>query len=58
MHSFNTAMTERFPIDLAITVGHLAMIGTGLVIASADPIAADVVGAKLLGFSANTVHYL
>jgi len=68
MHSFIAAMAQRFPIDLAITVGHPAMIGTGplgghtfetgLVIASTDAVAADVVGAKLLGFSANAVHYL
>ena len=29
MHSFIAAMARRFPIDLAITVGHPAMIGTG-----------------------------
>ncbi|MEA2528076.1 MAG: hypothetical protein QOF73_5303, partial [Thermomicrobiales bacterium] len=28
MHSFIAAMAKRFPIDLAITVGHPAMIGT------------------------------
>jgi uncharacterized protein (DUF362 family) len=60
MHSFIAAMTKRFPISLAVTVGHPAMIGIGplggraveteLVTASTDPVAADVVGAKLLGF--------
>src|SRR5512133_926628 len=68
MHSFITAMAKRFPIDLAITAGHPAMIGTGplggstfetgLVIASTDSIAADVVGAHLLGFHPDAVHYL
>jgi len=29
MHSFIAAMAKRFAIDLAITVGHPAMIGTG-----------------------------
>jgi len=29
MHSFIAAMAKRFPIHLAITVGHPAMIGTG-----------------------------
>ena len=68
MHSFIAAMAKRFPIHLAITVGHPAMIGTGplnghpvetgLVIASTDPVAADVVGAKLLGFSAQAVRHL
>jgi uncharacterized protein (DUF362 family) len=68
MHSFIAAMAKRFPIHLAITVGHPAMIGlgpigghafeTGLCIASTDPIAADVVGAQLLGFSAQAVRHL
>jgi uncharacterized protein (DUF362 family) len=68
MHSFIAAMAKRFPIHLAITVGHPAMIGTGplgghvvetgLVIASPDPLAADVVGAKLLGFQVQAVRHL
>jgi uncharacterized protein (DUF362 family) len=68
MHSFIAAMAKRFPIDLAITVGHPAMIGTGplgghavetgLVIASTDPLAADVVGARLLGFTPQAVRHL
>jgi uncharacterized protein (DUF362 family) len=68
MHSFIAAMAKRFPIDLAITVGHPAMIATGplgghavetgLVIASTDPLAADVVGARLLGFSVQAVRHL
>jgi uncharacterized protein (DUF362 family) len=68
MHSWIAAMARRFPIDLAVTVGHPAMVGygpiggkavhTGLVIASRDPLAADVVGARLLGFSAQAVRHL
>src|SRR5437773_2755006 len=68
MHSFIAAMAKRFPIHLAITVGHPAMIGTGplgghavetgLVIASTDALAADVVGAKLLGFGPQAVRHL
>ena len=68
MHSFIAAMVKRFPIHLAITVGHPAMIATGptggipvetgLVIASTDPVAADCVGARLLGFSAQAVRHL
>ncbi len=68
MHSFIAVMAKRFPIDLAITVGHPAMIAsgplgghaveTGLVIASTDAIAADVVGAKLLGFNVQAVRHL
>jgi uncharacterized protein (DUF362 family) len=68
MHSFIAAMAKRFPVDLAITVGHPAMIATGplgghavetgIVIASTDPVAADAVGAKLLGFEAQAVRHL
>lgn len=68
MHSFIASMAKRFPIHLAITVGHPAMIATGplgghavetgLVIASTDPLAADVVGARLLGFTAQAVRHL
>jgi uncharacterized protein (DUF362 family) len=68
MHSFIAAMAKRFPIDVAITVGHPAMIGTGplgghavetgIVIASTDPLAADVVGARLLGFTTQAVRHL
>ena len=68
MHSFIAAMAKRFPVDLAITVGHPAMIGTGplgghaietgLVIASTDPLAADVVGARVLGFKPQAVRHL
>jgi uncharacterized protein (DUF362 family) len=68
MHSFIAAMARAFPINLAITVGHPAMIATGplgghavetgIVIASTDPLAADVVGAKLLGFNLQAVRHL
>ena len=68
MHSFIAAMARRFPIHLAITVGHPAMIGTGplgghpvetgLVIASTDALAADVVGAHLFGFEPQAVRHL
>jgi hypothetical protein len=34
MHSFIAAMAKRFPIDLAITVGHPAMIGTACSVAT------------------------
>jgi uncharacterized protein (DUF362 family) len=68
MHSFIAAMAKRFPINLAITVGHPAMIATGplgghavetgLVIASTDALAADVVAARLLGFKPQAVRHL
>ncbi|HEY1380456.1 MAG TPA: DUF362 domain-containing protein [Gemmataceae bacterium] len=68
MHSFIAAMAKRFPIGLAVIAGHPAMIGTGplgghavetgLVIAGTDAVAADVVGARLLGFRAQGVRHL
>jgi uncharacterized protein (DUF362 family) len=68
MHSFIAAMARRFPIHLAVIAGHPAMIGTGplgghavetgLVIAATDPVAADVVGARLLGFKPQAVRHL
>lgn len=68
MHSFIAAMAKRFPAHLAVIAGHPAMIGTGplgghpvetgLVIASTDALAADVVGAKLLGFELQGVRHL
>jgi uncharacterized protein (DUF362 family) len=68
MHSFIAAMAKRFPIHLAVTVGHPAMVATGplgghpvetgLVIASTDALAADVVGARLLGFKVQAVRHL
>lgn len=68
MHSFIAAMARTFPIDLAITVGHPAMIATGplggftketgIVIAGTDALAADTVGARLLGFDIQAVRHL
>lgn len=68
MHSFIAAMAKRFPISLGIIVGHPAMIATGplgghavetgIVIASTDAVAADSVGAWLLGFGAQSVRHL
>jgi uncharacterized protein (DUF362 family) len=68
MHSFIAAMAKRFPIDLAVTVGHPAMIATGplnghavetgMVIAGTDAVATDVVGARLLGFMPQAVRHL
>lgn len=68
IHSFIVAMARRFPANLAITAGHPAMVGTGplggfavetgIVIASTDPVAADVVGARLLGFEPQGVRHL
>jgi uncharacterized protein (DUF362 family) len=68
MHSFIAAMAKRFPISLAIIVGHPAMIATGptggipvetgLVIAGTDALAADCVGARLLGFEPQAVRHL
>jgi uncharacterized protein (DUF362 family) len=68
MHSFIAAMAKTFPVSLAITVAHPAMIGYGpigghtveaeLAIASTDPVAADAVGAQLLGFHKQAVRHI
>src|SRR5436305_3304732 len=68
MHSFIAAMANRFRIGLAVIVGHPAMIATGplgghaaetgLVAATTDALAADVVGARLLGFATQGVRHL
>lgn len=59
IHGLIAGMCQRFPIQLAIITGHPAMTGkgpiggktfeTGLVIASRDFVAADLVGSRLLG---------
>ena len=57
------------PIDLAIISMDKAMIGTGpifgkavdtpgLIIAGTDPVAADCIGARMLGFLPQAVNYL
>jgi uncharacterized protein (DUF362 family) len=66
--AFLVGMLMRFPIDLAIVVGHPAMIGTGpiggkavetgLAIAGRNPVSVDTVGAYLLGFEALGVQHL
>jgi uncharacterized protein (DUF362 family) len=68
MHSFIAAMAKRFPAALSVTTGHPAMLATGpigghvvetgLVIASDDWLAADVAGARLLGFNVQGVRHL
>src|SRR5579883_1785847 len=68
MQSFIAAMHHCFPAQLAITVGHPAMVGigpiggytveTGMAVASTDQLAADVVAAKLLGFELDAVGHL
>ena len=67
-HGFIYAMAKAVPIDLTILSTDKAMVGTGpsdgkpvdgdLVIAGTDPVATDVVGARLLGFMPQAVHYL
>lgn len=59
MHGFIAGMCQRFPFHLGIIVGHPAMVGRGpiggvtfeseLTIASRDFVAADYIGAKILG---------
>ena len=68
LHAFIVGMVKRFPIQLAIIVGHPAMIvtgplggvpvETGLAIASRDFVAADAVGARLLGFQPREVRHV
>lgn len=69
LHGFITAMAKKLPIDLAIISADKAMIGTGpnngiavdtdgLIIISTDPLAADTIGARLLGFKPQAIHYL
>ncbi|MGP0064260.1 MAG: DUF362 domain-containing protein [Isosphaeraceae bacterium] len=67
-HAFLVGMLMRFPIDLAIVVGHPAMIGmdpiggkaieTRLAIAGRNPVSVDTVGAFLLGFETLGVQHL
>ncbi len=69
LHGFITAILKKIPIDLAVLSADKAMIGTGpsngvavdtpgLVIASTDAVACDTIGARLLGFLPQGVHYL
>lgn len=69
LHGFIKSMAKKIPIDLAIISLDKAMIGTGpifgqavdtpgLIIASTDPVAADSVGARILGFLPQGVSYL
>ena len=68
LHQFIVEMGKLLPIDLTILSADQAMIGTGpskgkavdvdLVAVGTDPIATDVVGARLLGFRQQAVQYL
>lgn len=69
LHKFIKSMAKKVPIDLAIISLDKAMIGTGpifgqavdtqgLIIASTDPVAADSIGARILGFLPQAVNYL
>ncbi|MBC5996853.1 DUF362 domain-containing protein [Romboutsia ilealis] len=69
LHGFIRAFANKVPIDLSIVSCDKAMVGTGpssgksvdtpgLIIASTDPVAADAVGARLLGFLPQAVAYL
>lgn len=69
LHGFIRSMAKKIPIDLSIISLDKAMIGTGpifgqavdtpgLLIASTDPVAADAIGARILGFLPQAVHYL
>ncbi len=68
LHGFIEAMYKKFPIDLDIISTHTGMIGTGpskgkavndqMIIAGTDPVATDVIGARMLGFKPQAVRYL
>ncbi|MCC5910268.1 MAG: DUF362 domain-containing protein [Clostridiaceae bacterium] len=69
LHGFIVAMAKKIPIDLSIVSLDKTMIGTGpsdgkavntegLIIASTDPVAADAIAARLLGFLPQAVQYL
>jgi uncharacterized protein (DUF362 family) len=69
LHGFIVAMAKKIPIDLAIISADKTMIGTGpsegitvdtegLIIASTDPVAADAIGARLLGYLPQAIGYL
>lgn len=68
LHGFIKAMAQLIPIDLSIISANPAMIATGpangiakhtgIVIVSTDPVAADTVGARLLGFKPQAINYL
>lgn len=68
LHEFIYAMGEVFPIDITILTGMNGMYGTGpsdgkavhsdLIIAGTDPVAADAVAARIMGFLPQAVQYL
>ncbi|MFZ5352149.1 MAG: DUF362 domain-containing protein [Bacillota bacterium] len=68
LHEFIAAMGEAVPIDITILTGMNGMVGTGpsdgkpvnsdLIIAGTDPVAADAVACRLMGFLPQAVQYL
>jgi len=68
LHGFVAEMARHVPIDLSIISASPAMVATGphngiavhsdMVVCGTDPVAADTIGARLLGFRPQAVHYL
>lgn len=68
LHPFIAAMARAVPVDLSLVTAAPAMVGTGpaagkpvwahLFLAGTDPVATDVVAARLLGFMPQAVQYL
>ncbi|MCL2703692.1 MAG: DUF362 domain-containing protein [Defluviitaleaceae bacterium] len=68
LQAFIAEMARHIPIDLSIVSASPAMIHTGphngiavhsdIVVCGTDPVAADTVGARLLGFKPQAVQYL
>lgn len=68
LHGFMRAMAQKITIDLSIISANPAMVGTGpsggipvhtgIVFCGTDPVAADTIGAHLLGFKPQAIYYL
>lgn len=69
LHGFIVAMAKKIPIDISIVSVDKGMIGTGpsdgkavdtegLTIVSTDPVAADAIGGRLLGFLPQAIQYI
>lgn len=68
LHSFIAGMCQKFPISLAIVVGHPSMlrtgpidgvpVETGFTVVSEDPVSTDAVGAKLFGFNPGDIKHI
>lgn len=68
LHGFISAISQKISIDLSIVSAQPAMVGTGpsggipvhtgIVLCGTDPVSVDTIGARLLGFQPQAIHYL